>query len=69
MSDFREEIHFLAVRTDTAEGPFTYLQFWLDAGTSTEPNWLWDGGKWSLEEALKKYPMEHFQWVSIHPDD
>lgn len=69
MADLREEIHFCIVQSWGAEGPFTYFQFWLDAGTTSEENWLWDNGKWSLEEALKKYPLENFKWVSIHPDD
>lgn len=68
-TDFREEIHFTVVQSSSDEGPFTYLQFWLDVGLYAEPNWVWDSGKWSLEEALKKYPMETFKWVSIRLDD
>lgn len=67
MQDLREEIHFVITQTSCDNGAFTYFQFWLQAGLETD-NWLWDEGKWSLEEALKKYPLDVYKWVSIHPD-
>lgn len=66
-SDGKEVIHFdmevfSGKGTYEDSNDYTLIWVWRWDGFS----WIWDENKYTPEEALSKYPMKDFTWVSVN---
>lgn len=56
----KQSITFPCYNCKFNEGTFTVYLFW--------PNGEWDENKYSLEEALRAYPVDQYEWVLSEED-
>jgi len=50
-------IEFTCYKTNDDNGKYFLFLFYI--------NGVWDEYKWTLEEALAKYPLDQYTWISI----
>jgi hypothetical protein len=57
----KQDVIFTCYPYQYTEGLSTMFQFWVDG--------IWDEDKDTLEQGLKKYPADRWNWVLMQEED